>query len=154
MKRSKAYQDPVGELIASGDEIDSRLASWSNNISELVVAHIVNGVPIREIANRIGQSTYWVASNIEWALRNSSGYRDLEDDYWRPYEKPSDGFRENLRESLRTYGPETVTRCEHCESPIVLHPNHLGRPRRFCRNACRQAAYRARKQTALTPMTT
>lgn len=44
-----------------------------------------------------------------------------------------------------------LTRCENCGSPIPLHRTHSShrkppRHKRFCNDACRQAAHRARRQ--------
>ncbi|WP_329321621.1 hypothetical protein [Streptomyces sp. NBC_01262] len=43
---------------------------------------------------------------------------------------------------------EAAPQCAHCKRPVLalhLYRPAVGRPRKYCSNACRQAAYRARK---------
>ncbi|MFF0018738.1 hypothetical protein [Streptomyces sp. NPDC005374] len=53
-----------------------------------------------------------------------------------------------LRTWARQNCEQAVRPCHHCEAPFLtrhLLAAHGGRPRRFCSNACRQAAYRTRR---------
>jgi hypothetical protein len=44
-------------------------------------------------------------------------------------------------------GPLTIARCHHCEAPLPARPpGRAGRPRIFCSERCKRAAYRARRQ--------
>lgn len=43
---------------------------------------------------------------------------------------------------LFTERPELLTSCEHCDMPVGVAP--MGRPRRYCSDACRQAAWKLR----------
>lgn len=45
---------------------------------------------------------------------------------------------------LFTERPELLTSCEHCDMPIGVAPT--GRPRRYCSDACRQAAWKLRRR--------
>ncbi|WP_344638654.1 hypothetical protein [Kitasatospora cystarginea] len=55
----------------------------------------------------------------------------------------------HVRDLVAQIEREVLTACEHCERPAIPPPTTRGgRPRRYCSNACRQAAYRARKRFA------
>lgn len=49
---------------------------------------------------------------------------------------------------LFTERPQLVASCEHCDMPIGVAPT--GRPRRYCSDACRQAAWKLRHPPART----
>jgi hypothetical protein len=49
-----------------------------------------------------------------------------------------------MPESRRAAGEQAPARCEWCQAALVAREGP-GRPRRFCRQSCRQQAYVARK---------
>ncbi|MET9347691.1 hypothetical protein [Streptomyces termitum] len=61
-----------------------------------------------------------------------------------------------MRALIRSWHLEEMfaTLCVQCERPVEVAwslPGRAGRPRRYCSNACRQKAYRARQRQEPTP---
>ena len=149
-RRRTAHSDPtpgrartnsIAELLEhlSRDQIVALLATRMYGLSDLQTSRRFD-IPVGQIGRLSRTAMAW----IRHPKRLMAGF-----------EAELEGVvatSADLQILLRKFGLaelEAAPRCAHCKRPVIA-PHHLdrpavGRPRKFCSNACRQAAYRARK---------
>ena len=113
----------------------------------ILLAGLSCGVPVRALAARFGVSPATIRRWQSWAL-SSSRHPAWMSAIW-PFEgeKPASVLRDVIQ---RDHQLAEILRadvcCERCSGSFAQQGSPArGRPRRYCSDACRQAAYRARR---------
>ncbi|MFE4513125.1 hypothetical protein ACFRMQ_02855, partial [Kitasatospora sp. NPDC056783] len=134
--------DPVSRHLGE-DVIGPALETVLGSGGRTLLLHLLHGAPISQIAKqaRVPASSIsdYTAHQLERlaASEHAQALREELSDPHGPRYSP---------EVWASRNAVPIHRCERkgCPSPPFTQPA-TGRPRRFCGNACRQAAYRARK---------
>jgi hypothetical protein len=143
MSRPSNFRDPTSR---HADErwLDRALNELHPCDREILLAY-VGGASRTQLSlaitatREVDQRLDMVLGTILQQLRTSSAVEGLREDYAAEH-----GPRHSLMMRAAMEAQDRVPRCAHCRKPM-LEPTATGRPRRYCGNACKQAAYRIRK---------
>jgi hypothetical protein len=115
---------------------------------EVILLRIVIGLPLDEVARRVRCSTTEAVHLLNLGtskIRHPSRGNEGLDEFLDAFASPS----AEVRDYIAMISLESVT-CARCRLPSFPDPTNYasasGRPRKYCSNSCRQAAYRARKR--------
>ncbi|MFH8753672.1 hypothetical protein ACH4GK_38000 [Streptomyces rimosus] len=148
MKRRYDYRDPTASR-ADISTINNVLATLDSLEVTVFTLAVVLEQPLATIARLLRRSEGEVADILSVAtsrLRHPCHSTVMSDEFGQ------DGkiaVSAGLRSWARELSEELVRRCLQCGEAFLLHDliaTRGGRPRRFCSNACRQAAYRMRRK--------
>jgi DNA-binding CsgD family transcriptional regulator len=157
-RRTTPLNDPVSRLAARDDRVlPSVLSTLSERETIVVKRYIANGESASAVAKLLGISPYRlrkIARNVRSKLVHPSRSQSLVvGDYRTEWDR--DGFlvligdHIDLRSGVVGIQDEPYSVCEHdgCANVLmpVAQPRAGGRPRRYCSDACKQAAYRAHR---------
>ncbi|MFF2619019.1 hypothetical protein [Kitasatospora sp. NPDC058046] len=149
MKRHGRHRDPTAERARTGGV--TKAVRWLHREGLTVMFAIhVYGLSRKQVTTYFGIPPERVSefehSTLSF-MRNHSWTTSRDELLDGPVPRSAD-----LRALLRELGFDDIEAwtCEHCRLAVlpVRAPGALpngGRPRRYCSNACRQAAYRARR---------
>ncbi|MFI9319720.1 hypothetical protein ACIGXI_08050 [Kitasatospora aureofaciens] len=144
MKRHRGrHSDPTPAEAGALDEalppemrtLVERLARLQAGATEELLLFLGNGM--RVISHR-RVDPYWLAREFEHYERNNPGRGDV-----RGRHLPE------VREIFERIEREVLQECRQCRRQVIT-PGTLGRPREFCSNKCRQAAFRAREHARIS----
>lgn len=154
MRRDVAGLDPTGWRVeaADGRSVLRKVLSTMPPTERLVLAARFSGIRRGYIAAHF-KTTPRAVREIEalamermrkpyWLLFD---YAELEEQHYHLGQVLMEVLREDPELAALA---DLYPRCEHCADLIPGGPARVlvrGRPRRFCSNSCRQAAYRARR---------
>jgi hypothetical protein len=150
MRRQRPYRDSTLARASLSDL--GRVLKTIRDRREvgMMVFIFVWGISLQDASRRLGLSERdgeRVLTRALAHLRHPSRSQSIRD------EADGDPLRSmELRRWAQAAAQDMVVTCAHCGHAFV--PEHIflmsgGRPPRFCSNACRQRAYRARKRAAL-----
>ncbi|WP_157851530.1 hypothetical protein [Streptomyces monomycini] len=148
MKRRYDYRDPTANR-ADTSSINHVLATLNDLEVTVFILSVVLEQPLATIARLLRRPDGEVAGILRVAtsrLRHPSHSTAVSDEFGQ------DGkiaVSAGLRSWARELSEELVRRCPRCGEPFLPHDlvtARGGRPRLFCSNACRQAAYRMRRK--------
>lgn len=143
-KHQRQWLDPtsrhVGEAL-----MDQALSKLSLEEREILAA-VLNDVPLTQLSREIRtmRGLNLVINNIVEQLRSSTNIEDLREQLAQGHVR----FSSVLRSTAQRIGvADRLPRCAHapCARPLGVMAV-TGRPRKYCSDRCKQAAYRARKQ--------
>ena len=143
-KRHPLFRDPTTRYVGR-DELGSVLAGLDPELVEILSAYL-HGVAPSRLARRMNTAVdYGVHMLILHALkaiRESPGSESLREELLAEH---GPRYSRTLRAVARRMEIDGAPRCRHCATPLVT-ASATGRPRQYCGNACRQAAYRERRR--------
>ena len=138
--RRPLFRDPTTRYIGR-DDLDHALSRLEPELVELLAAHVYGVTPGR-LARRMDTGGFDVLLLLLHALRkirDSPGGEGLVEEL-RTDHGPR--YSQALRTIAQRMRIDGVPRCRRCAKPLTAATT--GRPRQYCGNACRQAAYRQR----------
>ncbi|MEV6239097.1 hypothetical protein [Lentzea sp. NPDC051838] len=139
-RRTHAFDDPTARY-AGRDALDNALRRLPPDLVEILAAYVY-GVSVASLQRRLGEQKYPVMDLLGFAvqeIRSSPGGEALVEELLTGH-GPS--HSRVLREAGQRIGVAAAPQCQRCATPFSQAA--VGRPRRYCGNACRQAAYRQR----------
>lgn len=151
MTRRRDFRDPTADR-ADISGVSALMDTLSDVEAEVLFYIQVAGLSVPEVARRERLSEVEVFEHHSWALsrvRHPSRWGPMRDENLTDASVSSE-----LRGWLRQVFEEASTSCSRCQRAI--YPEQLlrrsgGRPRRYCSNACKQAAYRKRRRLKPAP---
>lgn len=157
MTRRKAVPDTFAEdravRILLAEQLDSVLDTLSEREAHVVTAHVALCVPAHVIAQELGLTIHRVlqiSSKTMSKLRHRSRSEVLADyDLGGGGNGPLSAPSRKVKEIAGTYGENALIPCayEPCRMRFLGRPpGQVGRPRKYCSDACRQNACRARRR--------